>query len=225
MSFHVAVVRAGTTKKMYKKAWCTCRVVVLLTKPNLVPRAPFPGFGGGGPAFWCCCCPCRRCFVRSLLSMQRTGDTKPWFVFYKFLMLRGFALCEVVQNSLGFWIIPVLDSRFVVSGTWIPDSLSWIPDSRAHDSGFHKRKIPHALIQITFHGAIWSRGGSWGRVWGVPTPPPPPILTCAFPISNTTGILHKKVFVPYLCWRKPWEEVDWNCMVNTVRMVVKMIVS
>ena len=32
-----------------------------------------------------------------------------------------------------------LDSKFFVSGTWIPDSLSYISDSKAEDSGFHKQ--------------------------------------------------------------------------------------
>ena len=38
---------------MYKKAWCTCKVVILPTKPI---------------AFWRCRYRGRRCFVRSLLS-------------------------------------------------------------------------------------------------------------------------------------------------------------
>ena len=45
----------------------------------------------------------------------------------------------------------VLDSRFFITGTWtqhsirypgIPDSLSWIPNSKAQDSRFYKEKIP-----------------------------------------------------------------------------------
>ena len=31
--------------------------------------------------------------------------------------------------------------RFFVSGTWIPDSLSYIPDSKAQDSIFYKQKF------------------------------------------------------------------------------------
>ena len=42
-----------------------------------------------------------------------------------------------------------LDSGFLVSGTWIQipiagkimDSLSWILDSKAHDSGLYQQKI------------------------------------------------------------------------------------
>ena len=40
----------------------------------------------------------------------------------------------------------ILDS----SGS-IPDSLSWIPDSKVVDSGFHSLKLPG--FQITLHGA------------------------------------------------------------------------
>ena len=32
-----------------------------------------------------------------------------------------------------------LDSKFFVSGTWIPDSLSYISESKAEDSRFHKQ--------------------------------------------------------------------------------------
>ena len=53
-------------KEMYKKAWCTCRVVVLLIKPIV---------------FWPSRCRCRLGFVRSLLWSQRPkrflGFTKP----------------------------------------------------------------------------------------------------------------------------------------------------
>ena len=52
-SFHVAVVQAGKTKKFTKKAWCTCRVVVLLTKPIV---------------FWRCRCCCRRNSVHKVPS-------------------------------------------------------------------------------------------------------------------------------------------------------------
>ena len=52
---------------MYKKAWCICRVVVLLTK--LI-------------AFWRC--PRRRCFVRSLLSKEGWRVLLFWY-FFQFL--------------------------------------------------------------------------------------------------------------------------------------------
>ena len=54
--------------------------------------------------------------------------------------MAGFSFERVAQSDLewifskvGFWI-PIF-SR-------IPDSLCWIPDSKAQDSGFHKQKIP-----------------------------------------------------------------------------------
>ena len=38
-----------------------------------------------------------------------------------------------------FWILGFLIVR---CGFWIPDSLSWIPDSKAQDCGFQKQKFP-----------------------------------------------------------------------------------
>ena len=38
--FHVVVVRDG--KEMYKKAWCTCKIVVLLIKPIVFVAFPLP---------------------------------------------------------------------------------------------------------------------------------------------------------------------------------------
>ena len=35
-----------------------------------------------------------------------------------------------------------VDSGLLVSGTWIPDSLSWIPDSKVQESKFQKQKLP-----------------------------------------------------------------------------------
>ena len=80
------------------------------------------------------------------------------------------APCKVIQESLGF---PAVDSGFHVRGFriphllildsiggwiqdfkvlfWIPDSISWIPDSKAVDSLSHRLKLPG--IRIT-HGAI-----------------------------------------------------------------------
>ena len=59
-----------------------------------------------------------------------------------------FSQAEIHAVHSGF---RVLDSRFFVIGTWtqhsihypgIPDSLSWIPNSKAQDSRFYKEKIP-----------------------------------------------------------------------------------
>jgi len=63
----------------------------------------------------------------------------------------GVVLCNVIQDSLGFWILCQWNC-----GTWIPDSnsyrdsrlqiqdsLSWIPDSKAQDSTSYKQKFPY----------------------------------------------------------------------------------
>ena len=59
----------------------------------------------------------------------------------------------------------VLDSRFFVSGTWIPDSnfsgfpdsLSSIPDSEAQESVFHRHqiKLPDSRFQIPDSGFLY----------------------------------------------------------------------
>ena len=57
------------------------------------------------------------------------------------------ALCEVIQDSLGFWIPghgfwnPGTGFQSV-SETWILDSSSCIPDSKSQDSGFHEQTSP-----------------------------------------------------------------------------------
>ena len=49
-----------------------------------------------------------------------------------------------MEGNHGLWIprhgfrIQVLDSGFLVGGNWIPDSLSWITNSKPQDSEFHK---------------------------------------------------------------------------------------
>ena len=50
--------------------------------------------------------------------------------------------CKEIQDSLGFWIPLVI-------GT--PDSLSCITDSKAQDSGFHKKSFPP--FRFPLHGA------------------------------------------------------------------------
>ena len=124
------------------------------------------------------------------------------------------------------WVLDNIRTGFQIRCQWNLDSgflklNSWFQSPRF--------RIPQAKNPACLNPDYLSWGDmiqGWILREGVGSAhPPPPILTCAFPISNTTGILHKKVFVPYLCWSKTWEEVDWNCMVNTVRMVVKMIVS
>ena len=73
----------------------------------------------------------------------------------------GFRISVLLSGS-GFWIT-------IVSG--IPDSQRWIPDSKAHNSGFRKqnflgipdftgKNFPHSGIRIPFHGAS-IKFGSW----------------------------------------------------------------
>ena len=57
------------------------------------------------------------------------------------------APCKGIQDSVRFWTprrgfwIPVTRFQIFFSGTWIPDSYSYIPESKAQDSGFHKQKF------------------------------------------------------------------------------------
>ena len=62
--------------------------------------------------------------------------------------LQYFAPCKVIQDSLGFWspgTAWIADSLSVGLGFWIPivseipESLSWVPSSKAQDSGFNKQ--------------------------------------------------------------------------------------
>ena len=67
-------------------------------------------------------------------------------------MQNMFYMYKIIQESLRFWIpcceFQLKDSGFLVSVTWILDSLSSIPDSKAQDSRFHKKKFPDS----GFHG-------------------------------------------------------------------------
>ena len=57
--------------------------------------------------------------------------------------------CKGIQASFGSLAVgsgfQALYSRVLVSGTWIPDSLSSIPDSKAQDFGFHEQKNSRIL--------------------------------------------------------------------------------
>ena len=101
---------------------------------------------------------------------------------------------------------PLLDFRFPVSGTWIPDSLSWNSDSKVLGFGFHKRKIPDAVIRIRWGDMIQGRICGEGAGGAKRTP-------CPFPqddqhLSNTTGILQKKNLCGLLVLKsnmgRPW---------------------
>ena len=78
----------------------------------------------------------RRSPERNVPSSEERGETN------------AFERLKIHAAHCGF---RVLDSRFFVIGTWtqhsihypgIPDSLSWIPNSKAQDSRFYKEKIP-----------------------------------------------------------------------------------
>ena len=60
-------------------------------------------------------------------------------------MQNMFYVYNIIQESLRFWIpccgFQLKDSGFLVSVTWLLDSLSSIPDSKAQDSQFNKKKI------------------------------------------------------------------------------------
>ena len=81
--------------------------------------------------------------------------------------------CKRIKDSLGIWDSTpwIPDSRYgitdflsvergfpipIVSG--IPDSLIFIPDSKAQDSGFYKLNFQDSGIRISLHGAssLWS---------------------------------------------------------------------
>ena len=84
------------------------------------------------------------------------------------------APCKVIQDSLGFWI-PCCGLWTPGTGFWIPcqwnvdcglwipiarrNSLSWILDSKAQDSGFQSLQAKNfqdsGNPDITFHGAKW----------------------------------------------------------------------
>ena len=84
-----------------------------------------------------------------------TGDTKDWAPSGSF----EFAPCKGIQDSLGFCIVcrgfgipgTGFQSLSVELGFWIPissgipDSLSFIPDSKAHDSRFHRQCFSRIL--------------------------------------------------------------------------------
>ena len=82
---------------------------------------------------------------------------------------------------------PLLDSRFPVSGTWIPDSLSWNSDSKVVDCGFHKRKIPDYMGR-------YDPGADLGEVCReCEKDPPPPRAPPRWPAPfQYNGIRQKK---------------------------------
>ena len=61
----------------------------------------------------------------------------------------------------------VMDSGLFVSGTWIPDSLSCPPDSKAQDSRFYKQKSPAFQIPQAKNSQIRLSGFPYmGRKYG-----------------------------------------------------------
>ena len=116
----------------------------------------------------------RKCKERSLGNVY--ADT----VLEKTDHLQYFAPCKVIQDSLGFWspgTAWIADSLSVGLGFWIPivseipKSLSWVPSSKAHDSGFNKQpRIPgrnnqtvclyflkHAVYQLWLNNTVFTR--------------------------------------------------------------------
>ena len=93
-------------------------------------------------------------FMQSLWSVTNFLSFKKnavWFVnfFFSLTVIQG------IQDSLGFWILRrgfrIQDTAFqlllvkiwccIPNVRWIPNSLSFIQESKAHDSGFHKHKF------------------------------------------------------------------------------------
>ena len=79
-------------------------------------------------------------------------------------MWQSIAPCKGTQDILVLWIPKHVfqDSKYwipvSVSRTWIPDSLSCIPDSEAHDSGIPQAKFSGVRIPLAkFPGSLtWS---------------------------------------------------------------------
>ena len=88
-----------------------------------------------------------------------------------------------IQDGLGFWI-PVF-----VSGTWILDSLSCIPDFKTQDSRFHKPKFPglRNLDSLTL-GEIWNQHVQLNA-----------IAASEFNVISTVGAVHFLRNFPIVC--------------------------
>ena len=83
-----------------------------------------------------------------------------------------FAPCKVIQDSLGFWNphggFRIPDTGFqylsvdlgfwILIVSWVPNSLSCIPDSKTQNSGFHKKNFPDSGMRIPLYGA---KNGLW----------------------------------------------------------------
>ena len=96
--------------------------------------------------------------------------------------------CKEIQDSLGFHAVQ--DSWFsvFVSGTWIPDSLSCIPDCKAQDSGFHL----NILLDLGFQNPD-SLTGKKNGLW-----------TDFLYYNRTTSLHVQRTFQltsEYHCWR------------------------
>ena len=138
---------------MYKKAWCTCKVVVRPTYCFFLPLSlPSPSSLLKLPIYLC-----RTGFFSSsvsssclgvllvLIALPITSTMSPVSLHAresKTVLDSGF-------NFVGSGFQVLLSTSFsvelgfrtpIVSG--IPDSYSCIPDSNAHDSGLHKQKFP-----------------------------------------------------------------------------------
>ena len=142
---------------MYKKAWCTCKVVVRPTYCFFLPLSlPSPSSLLKLPIYLCrtgfvsssVSASCRR-VILVLIALPSTSTmslVSPHVRESKTVLDSGF-------NFVGSGFQVLLSTSFsvelgfqipIVSG--IPDSYSCIPDSNAHDSGLHKQKFPRFRI-------------------------------------------------------------------------------
>ena len=92
---------------------------------------------------------CKYCRVNALFTSTIPKLLSDWLSLPRWDCFRTglyrsnhIAPCKEIQDSLGFWIPLVI-------GT--PDSLSCITDSKAQDSGFHKKSFPP--FRFPLHGA------------------------------------------------------------------------
>ena len=133
-------------------------------------------------------CPRESVYCWSWIFLKGNSTFRPrnhWICFFKNALQNGVGRpvhtivpCKRIQHNLGFWIplrglIRIPGTGFwslleelgvripIVSG--IPDSLSWIPDSKAQDFRFHQKnfsKVLDSRIQNPLHGANTNPGNN-----------------------------------------------------------------
>ena len=133
-------------------------------------------------------CPRESVYFWSWIFLKRYFTLRPrnqWICFLKTALQSGLGRpvhtivpCKRIQHDLGFWIPRRGLIRIPGTGFWslyeelgvripivsgVPDSLSWIPDSKAQDSGFHQKnfsKVLDSRIQNPLHGANTNPGNN-----------------------------------------------------------------